>query len=206
MEWFLSAARGHWIYPILVLAAASGCRRGELLALTWRDLDRTAGALAVSKSLEQTKAGGLRIKVPKNGKPRPVLLPEVALEALEAHRQEQEENRRLFGPDYRTDLDLVFCTPDGDYFKPDSVTATAYLLARKSGLKGIGLHSFRHSHGSQLLHDDVPLPTVSKRLGHSSVQITAAIYAHSFTADELTAAKSWDSSMRHVIEGPRVKQ
>jgi integrase len=32
-EWFIDAARGHWLYPILVFAAATGCRRDEILAL-----------------------------------------------------------------------------------------------------------------------------------------------------------------------------
>lgn len=76
-------------------------------------------------------------------------------------------------------------------------------IAHKAGLKGIGLHSLRHSHGSRLLSDGVSLPTVSKRLGHSSVRITAEVYAHAFTADEIAAAETWDKSMREVIEGPR---
>ena len=60
---------------------------------------------------------------------------------------------------------------------------------RKAGLQGISLHSLRHTHGSMLLSRGVPLPVVSRRLGHSSVNTTANIYAHAFTADELAAAR-----------------
>jgi integrase len=206
-EWLLSAAQGHWLYPIIVLALATGCRRGELLALTWPDvrLDSTPGVLAVSKSLEQTKAG-LRIKTPKNGKTRAFPLPAVAVEAMKAHRETQEQARKLFGNAYRADLNLVFAGPDGDYLKPDSVTAAACLLARKIGLPGAGLHSLRHSHASQLLSAGVPLPAVSKRLGHSSVNITAQIYSHAFTADEIAAAESWDAAMGQVVKGSQTKQ
>ena len=49
------------LYPFIVLASATGCRRGELLALQWPDLNTATGELSVSKSLEQTKAG-LRVK------------------------------------------------------------------------------------------------------------------------------------------------
>jgi integrase len=44
----------------------TGCRRGEVLALTWSDVDTVNRNLIISKSLEQTKAGGLRVKEYKN--------------------------------------------------------------------------------------------------------------------------------------------
>jgi len=79
-------------------------------------------------------------------------------------------------------------------------------LASKAGLKGVGLHSLRHSHASQLLSDGVPLPTVSKRLGHSSVNITAQIYSHAFRQDEIDAASTWEATMGKVLTGSQVKQ
>lgn len=57
-------ARDTRLYPFVVTAAATGCRRGELLALQWSDLDLQTGSLDISKSLEQTKAG-LRVKSTK---------------------------------------------------------------------------------------------------------------------------------------------
>ncbi len=53
----LVRARSTRLFPFIVLAAATGCRRGELLALQWADLNDGTGELSVSKSLEQTKAG-----------------------------------------------------------------------------------------------------------------------------------------------------
>lgn len=83
-----------------------------------------------STSLEQTKAG-LRIKKPKNGKARAFPLPASATDILEAHREQQGRHRSLFGATYQTSLNLVFAAPDGNYLKPDSVTASACLLAGK---------------------------------------------------------------------------
>ena len=105
-----------------MLAATTGCRRGELLALTWADIDFASRLMRISKSLEQTKEG-LRVKPTKNEKPRSISLPGSAIDMLRGHRSNQAENRRLFGRDYHDDLNLVFSTPDGDYLKPDSVTA-----------------------------------------------------------------------------------
>lgn len=85
----------------------------------------------------------------------------------------------------------------------ESNTASACLLARKAGLEGVGLHSLRHSHASQLLAAGVSLPAVSKRLGHSSVHVTAQIYSHSFTADELAAAEAWNAAMEPAEKSTR---
>ena len=178
-----------YAHPIIELDSATGCRRGELLALTWPDLNLVMRIVEIKRSLEQTKAG-LRLKTPKSGEPRTFPLPESAVEALKIHRERQQENRRLLGKGYRMDLDLVFATVDGNYLKPDSVTAAVCLLARKCGLPGIGLHSLRHTHGSQLLSEGVPLPVVSKRLGHANPSITARVYSHVLPGDEIRAAQT----------------
>jgi integrase len=124
-------ARGTRLYPLVVLASATGCRRGELLALEWNDMDESTSETNVSKSLEQTKAG-LRIKSTKSEEPRHFSVPEWALEVLRAHRQEQQEDRRLFGPDYE-DHNLVFCQPNGAYYSPDRLGARVVELMRKVG-------------------------------------------------------------------------
>jgi integrase len=201
---FLDAARAHGVYEFVMLATTTGCRRGELCALTWADIDFSARVVRISKSLEQTKEG-LRLKPTKNGKPREIPLPGSAVQMLREHRAGQSENRRLFGPAYRDDLNLIFGTPEGDYLKPDTLTAKVCLLARQAGLRGSSLHTLRHSHGSQLLSNGVPLPVVSKRLGHSSVYVTATIYSHALSQDELAAADVWDALVQKSIDAARLK-
>jgi integrase len=120
-----------------------------LLALLWSDIDFESDILSVSKSLEETKAG-LRVKSTKSGKPRKFSVPVQALEALKEHRQEQDRDRELFGADYE-DNDLIFCRPQGGYYKTDKVSVRGTELAKKAGLRGVGLHSLRHSHASELL-------------------------------------------------------
>jgi integrase len=195
---FLEAARAQDVYEFVMLAVSTGCRRGELLALTWADVDFVGRVLRLSKSLEQTKAG-LRVKCVKNEKPREISLPRSSIDMLREHRGRQSKNRRLYGPDYRDDLNLVFATPEGDYLKPDSMTSKVCLLARKAGLNGASLHTLRHSHGSQLLSHGVPITAVSKRLGHSSVYVTATIYSHALSADEVAAADVWDTAIQSKI-------
>lgn len=107
----------------------------------------------------------------------------------------------MFGPDYRTDLDLVFSNPQGNYLKPNNVSSKACQIARRAGLgKGVSMHTLRHSHSSQLLSAGVSLPTVSKRLGHTDPSVTARIYSHPMPKDDVTAAEKWEAQYQKTAD------
>jgi len=92
---------------------------------------------------------------------------------------------------------LIFANPDGTPLKPDSVSSAVSLLCRRLGLpKGASLHTLRHTQGSFLLADGVDLATVSERLGHSSVRVTADVYSHALRGRDQDAARRWDEFMR----------
>jgi integrase len=189
----LESASGPWcMRTYLEVDAATGCRRGELLALRWTDI--VEGSATIARSLTQTREG-LSFKGTKSQKARVVVLPASAISALEAHRRQQNEFRRQFGPAYRSELDLVFANPDGTPLKPDSISASVSALFRRLKIpkpKGASLHLLRHSHTSILLAQGVPLPAVAARLGHSSVRTTQEIYAHMITGQDEEAARKWE--------------
>ena len=193
----LDSASGPWcMRTYLELAAATGCRRGELLALRWSDI--IDGCAIIARSLTQTREV-LEFKCTKTEKPRPVALPSSAIDELEGHRKRQDEFRSQFGPDYRADLDLIFANPDGTMLKPDSISASVSALFKRLKIpkpKGAALHLLRHSHTSVLLAEGVPLPAVSARLGHSSVRTTQEIYAHMITGQDEEAARKWEEYQR----------
>ena len=197
----LAAAETHWALPmILELSAATGARRGEVLALRWSDI--AEGRAFIVRSLTQTK-DVLSFKVPKNGKPRIVTLPVSALAALEQHRAKQGTLRKQFGPDY-ADLDLIIANPDGSPLRPDSISATVSALFRRLKLpKGTSLHTLRHTHGSHLLAAGMELPAVSARLGHSNPFITATVYSHVISGRDDEAAKLWETYQRRGEEQPK---
>jgi site-specific recombinase XerD len=124
------------------------------------------------------------------------------LRALKQHRHEQDRFRQKLGTDYRSDLDLIFANPNGTPLKPDTLSASISRLCRRLGLpKGVSLHTLRHSHGSVLLADGVDLATVSERLGHSSVRVTADIYSHALRGRDQEAALHFHAA--HVtFRGP----
>ncbi|HML15564.1 MAG TPA: tyrosine-type recombinase/integrase, partial [Bryobacteraceae bacterium] len=57
---------------------------------------------------------------------------------------------------------------------------------------GVSLHTLRHTHGSHLLAAGVPLPDVSKRLGHANPHVTATVYAHALPGRDDLAAAAWE--------------
>jgi len=152
----------------------------------------------IDRSLCQTN-DGLVFKSTKTEEPRKVELLPSTVACLDAHRVRQDEFRRQFGPDYRSDLDSIFANPDGSPLMPHSISATVSRLCRRLGLpKGASLHVLRHSHASLLLADGVDLATVSARLGHSSVRTTADIYSHAIRGKDHAAAQIWDDIMQRA--------
>ena len=201
----IEAAVSPWcLRTYLEMVAATGCRRGEMLALRWSDI--VDGRAMIARSLTQTRQL-LEFKCTKTEEPRPVSLPVSAIAALEEHRKVQDEFRLQYGPDYRTALDLIFVNPDGSPFKPDSISAGVSLLFRRLKLpKGASLHSLRHSHCSHLLASGVPLPAVSARLGHGSIRTTQEIYSHMIHGQDDEAAKKWeDFQNQAAVGGPQQK-
>jgi integrase len=171
--------RHDWTFPLIELALATGCRRGELLAFEWSDLDWGKRAIVIRRSLEQT-ADGLRVKNTKSEKPRVCSLPQAAMVALESHRP-------------TTNGKLIFCDRNGDHLNPALVSQTIVRRLQRVGIRNASLHTLRHTHASNLLSRGVPLPAVSARLGHADTNITARIYSHALPADDRRAADAWDS-------------
>ena len=185
------ACRSDWTFPIVELSLATGCRRGELLALTWADIDWPSSTLSINRSVEQTRAG-LRLKSPKNKKPRKFRIGQSAIATLRFQQEQQIEHRRLCGADYAVH-NLVFCQPDGSYLLPDLLSQTIVRRMRKAGIQNASLHTLRHTHASCLLSSGVPITAVSARLGHADSNITLKIYSHAMPDDDARAALAWET-------------
>jgi integrase len=198
----LQESAGLAVYPVIVVAMATGMRRGEMCALEWSDLDWDRATLEVSKSLEETKQQGLRIKSTKSGHTRRFAIPASVIDVLREHKREQDQQRALYGTDY-ANLNLIFARPDGNYYSPDKLGTRVRAAMGRAGLTGVSLHSLRHSHASELLSKGAPITAVSERLGHASPNITLSIYSHALPADNEAAAKLWNDAMADVIAESR---
>jgi integrase len=193
------ACRGDWTFTFVELALATGARRGELLALTWPDIDWLSSTVSIARSLEETEGAGLRVKRPKSGRSRRFRIGQSVITTLKFLQDQQREYRRLCGYDYR-DNKLVFCFPDGSFLPPHKLSQTIIRRMRKAGIKDASLHTLRHTHASSLLSKGVPVPAVSSRLGHADTNITAKIYSHALPEDDSRAADAWESFARGPLQ------
>ncbi|MBV9333199.1 MAG: site-specific integrase [Candidatus Eremiobacteraeota bacterium] len=201
----LAAANGTRLEVPVMLAAVTGVRRGELLALCWQDIDFERKRLVVSRSLEETKAFGLRFKAPKSGHVRVVPIADSLLAALSTHKERQNADRRRLESAY-ADHGLVFCNEDGSPWAPDTLTKQFAAIAKRIGLKGFRLHDVRHGFASISLKQGTSVKEVSELLGHSSPLITLSTYAHTMEgvarnavnrlADSLVEASRGEQSVR----------
>jgi integrase len=182
----LDNIKGHAIAPRIVVALFVGLRRGELLALRWRDIDLDAGVLHVRESLNGRSK---RFKAPKTkaGR-RDVPLPDLVVETLRAHRIGQMELRLQFGLGRLGDDDLVFCNHEGKPLSPNSMSNEWAKLASKFGLDGVKLHNLRHSCASMLIDAGTDPVAAAKYLGHADAGVTLRTYAHMFRSDNRAAA------------------
>jgi integrase len=195
--WLLDAAQGNRLYLPILLAIATGMRRGEILALCWRDVDFVNNVIRVQRSLEQTNAG-VRFKEPKKKKSRrPISMPLLLVEALESHYGAQMEFKNRLGAGYENN-DLICCYDDGRIWIPESFTSLYSKFTRRIGVK-IRFHDLRHTHASQLLRAGVSAKVVSERLGHSAIGITLDTYSHILPGMQEDAAAKVDFALRASI-------
>jgi integrase len=182
----LQTAHGHRLRPLIVMALATGARRGELLALKWSDVNFSRGTIAIRRALEQTKRGVIE-KTPKNGKSRMVPLPASAIEALRLRRGSHGNN------------DYIFPGPDGGVWIPHKVTDSFRELCRKAKVTGGSFHSLRHTAATQMLELEVPPKVVQERLGHSTIGITMDLYSHATPSLQLEATRRIEGVLSQLL-------
>jgi integrase len=210
----LDAAKGRPCYPLLVLALATGCRQGELLALTWPDIDLAKATLTVRRSLAQTD-GGFEIKEPKTAASRRTMaLPDHARVVLADLKAKALKAGLLDRP--------VFCTRDGNWLlKRNVLRAFRAIVGRANTPPGginkggrpkkgtspptrcikmlnlipaaLRFHDLRHTVASILLSKGQSVRAVSQRLGHSNAALTLRVYAHCLPSDDPQLAAALNS-------------
>lgn len=159
------------------LAAATGCRRGELCGLRWPDLN-PAGVLHVRHSLKHGLDGrAVELRDTKTHQERKIALDDFALAILRTHRSRAETWASEAGVYLDASGFILSLDPTGICpLKPDTLTRQFDRLTRKVGVR-LRFHDLRHFTATQLLGANVDPRTVAGRLGHADPSITMRVYA-----------------------------
>jgi integrase len=170
----------------LWVKSATGCRRGEVCALRWSDVDLDRAELFVRRAITQVGRDLLEGDT-KTHQSRRVALDDATVALLRQHRLRQREQALALGVRLADDA-LLFATADGGPWRPDVSTNRFGRLRARLGLDHVRLHDLRHFVATMLIDGGIPIPTVSTRLGHSQMSTTLNIYTHAIPATDQAAA------------------
>lgn len=194
---FLVAVRGHRLEAAFVVALTCGLRISELLGLGWDcvHLD-TPARITVKRGLKYVPGTGLLLSDVKTAKSRRTIhLPLTAAATLTAHRKAQRAERLAAGTSWQTDplgVDLVFRATNGAPIDPSNFRKELSKATTAADLGHFAPHELRHSAASLLFAQGLPLKVISETLGHSSITVTADVYAHLLPGSRSEAADAMD--------------
>lgn len=177
---FLKAIQGHRFEYLYQLDLFTGLRQSELLGLQWPDIDFEHQTIQVKRQLLYLGGGnkGYQYAIPKSNKPRTVVLPDLALQALRLQQKKQNELHLLVGPAWNNLDNLVFTDEMGSHLKHDVVYRNLKRIFTTMGVPNLRFHDLRHSYAVLSLQSGCDIKTVQENLGHYAAAFTLDTYGH----------------------------
>jgi integrase len=174
---FLSFVHGHRMEALFVVAISTGLRQGELLGLTWDDIDLDKRQLTVRRAVQRVD-GELVMVEPKTTQSRRTLsVPQIAVVGLQEEARWQEEMRKASAGPWNP-MGLVFPSRNGTPLDGGNVTRSFQKLLGDAGLPRIRFHDLRHTCASLLLAQGEHMRVIMEQLGHSQIGLTMNTYSH----------------------------
>ena len=208
--------KGSALFAIVAIAAFTGARRNEILALQWDDLDVENKTLRIERAIEETEEHGLRIKGPKTERGKRTITIDDDLIALLLAERERHLRIAAGVPDGATvDLSLVKLPADALMFpnppglgegfsftklrNPRNTTKEFVRKATALGFAGLRLHDLRGTHETLLLDEGVPVHVVAARCGHDPAVLLRS-YAKRTRKADTSAAEIIGALSRRALE------
>lgn len=150
----------------------TGARRGEVLALRWKDIDFENNIIKIKQNKVRT-VSGTTFKDTKNKRSREFVAPEVLMKRLKEFYNNQDKEELLFN------------------IYPSTYSRNWSKFVKENNLKYITLHDLRHTNGSLLASKGVDIVTIAKRLGHLPAT-ASAYYLHAVSEEDKKASQKLD--------------
>jgi len=196
---------------LIMLALETGVRRGEIMALTWEDINFDNNTIKINKSLQCIPKTERTIKSPKTKSSyRTITISSNVISLLKSFKIKQSKDKLKLGDKWKN-INRVFTSSDGSTMHPDTVTHFVpkfiksyndkisknekYTDQEKEALylPRITFHGLRHSNATLLISQNINMKTVSSRLGHANISTTLDIYTKALKSSDKDVADKMDS-------------
>lgn len=199
--------------PFFYLAVYGGFRRGELVALTWKDIDFENRTVSINKAVAKTKEGQLLKSTKTVAGNREIKLPSECFKVLQKWKLQQMQLAFTMGNIWEGetgknfDENNIFIQDNGTRMDVDTPTHKFKKIIElynsncereEDMLPNIHLHDLRHTSATLLLANHVDIETVSHRLGHSKPSITLDVYGHWMEETDNKASDTLESLFSKV--------
>lgn len=185
------------IYALLLLM---GLRKGELIALTWDDIDFDNKTISINKNLVYIEKE-IVIKSPKTASGTKTLyMPDYVVNVLKKLRVEYLEKQLMYGKEKVAGN--VITKKNGECFMPEHLWRfhRQFFKTFENQVRYITIHGCRHTAASLMIAEGSDPKTVQQNLGHSSLEMTLNIYSHALDDSKKSTAKSLDNLISKLTQ------
>lgn len=174
---FLQHLDGEAYKNLFITAFFTGMRQGELIGLSWDNVDFDTGTITIKQQL-QCLNGQYFMQSPKHDKIRIIAPAEIVMDALREEREKQEANRKLVGSAWSNKWNLVFTDVLGKNLVRRTVGKHYKRVLEESNIEHHRFHDTRHTFAVSMLDAGEDFKTLQTNLGHSSAAFTLNQYGH----------------------------
>lgn len=196
---FLAAIKGRRFESVYLVDVFTGMRQGEILGLTWADVDFKGGVVHVRKQLqkERKKDGQYRRVSLKNDRIRDLHPAPFVMDILKAEQLKQKEARVRAGGAWDNAMNLVFTNQLGRYQSASTVYKDFKRIVTSIEEGGVRFHDIRHTFALLRLQNGADIKTLQHELGHATAAFTLDVYGH--VSEEMLQASA-DSMQQYINE------
>lgn len=173
----------------LILLLFSGMRRGELLGLSWPDIDMGKQIIHIRRSSQVQKGKGVTEAPTKNKfSVRDVRVSGFVFELLAQYRVWWNEHRLQYGTDWHGEKERLFIQDDGSPLYPDTINFWLKKFLEHNSIPYITPHSLRHTFCTLELAAGTDYRTLQSLSGHAQASTLVNIYGHVLESAQRKAA------------------
>ncbi|MBS5822450.1 MAG: site-specific integrase [Clostridium argentinense] len=218
---------GTTFYIPIMIGYYTGCRIGEVMGLTWDDIDLDKGTIDVNKIIYKRKPNWYFGSTKTKSSVRNIKIGKTLIDVLKKHKKWQAENRLKYGQHYiqqyeveemdvneklrriyslslsvdagvMQPINMVCTKEDGGMVTPDTFKYASRVIHYSLGIL-FNFHSLRHTHATTLIENGANVKDVQTRLGHANIETTLGTYTHSTEKMAEQSVEIFENAVNHNL-------